>query len=736
MPTPTLTLPPFSGTIADAITHRVYVRSVWSDPWTEMDNLRCERIVWSAAPGIGTGMFRWRFGRAMAWDTPAWQTVAKLSLNPRGFVRVTAEGQSLPGVTKNTRDWVGTWNSCVDHDMVQRFTADSIEILLSYVTIRTAWYLDGSYNLRQDGSGMVFNAKGQPNRSTVKQPVAGTDVYVFDTNPTRATWWTSRDIVQYLLAAHPPTDATGTALFLWQVENEDALPNFDRPTLETHGRTVWDVLTSVIDRRRSISFYVELRDVPDTEPVLTVAKVNVFTFVESDITVNAYSEGDLGTIPKNADQWSIVASYAQSARIVIGVMATHVADRVRVTGGARMSVCTLSFEDGTLLRGWTDADKTRYEVGASNELDYPSFDEPRARKQRDADARAADDLAHVYQRFTLDPIWDQTCNNGENVGQDSPLAIDDEDQQFFISESSLQIEKYLPFLTGYEYNGSVLANNEGFSGHRGNKVSDGPWLERTPLVILKSEQHSYHLVDRIGVGAVEEIEWLNDGAINRFPIDRSWSAHVRIDSASNAITLNIVGAHPHVIAKNDYAPTRVLDGWPAGGPYEEDSYIGAWDLQTMIATVAIRDSRRCEVVYPETVEPLGSFVNELVIEAGDSYKQIYVVPGTVVDVSPNNFGLYRSDGGYLQDDRDALMAIARRAYEWYSRPRFSLGLQTGWFQGDVWIGSLVISVVDTNSTTQILAPITEITLDFPFGKRAPSVSYATSFAELDPVKMV
>lgn len=167
---PTLTLPPFSGAIADALTHQVWVRSLWSDPWVELENLRCERLAWSVAPGLSTASFRWRYGRALAWETGAWQAVPKLSLSPRGFIKVTVAGQSLPGSTRNTRDWVGVWNSAVDHDLLQRFSADGVEVLLSYVSIRDAWYVDHFNALRQAGRGLTFNADGLPNRSLQNRP--------------------------------------------------------------------------------------------------------------------------------------------------------------------------------------------------------------------------------------------------------------------------------------------------------------------------------------------------------------------------------------------------------------------------------------------------------------------------------------------------------------------------------------------------------------------------------------
>lgn len=744
---PTLTLPPFSGAIADALTHQVWVRSLWSDPWVELENLRCERLAWSVAPGLSTASFRWRYGRALAWETGAWQAVPKLSLSPRGFIKVTVAGQSLPGSTRNTRDWVGVWNSAVDHDLLQRFSADGVEVLLSYVSIRDAWYVDHFNALRQAGRGLTFNADGLPNRSLQKQAVNGQQVFVFDTNADRAAWWSSLDIVNYLLAACAPVDSLGTALYTWQLNNPTAVPSYDRPQVETHGRTTWDVLNAVIDRHRITSFWVELYDVPDSSPPQTIAKIQAFTFAETDVALTGYSGGPLGTIPANADQWNVIAKFAQSAQAVVGVVASHVADRVRVTGARRVSVFTANFNDKSLAKGWTAAQETAYEVGASEAVDYPSYDRPKERKLRDAEARSADELQWVYQRFTLGAPWDQRIigDPGDPGGDTTqrPIALDDGLEQFHVPESELKLLKTLPLRTGYDYSGVILASHLGDPGHRGDAVDDGSHAERAPLALLKAPRTSvdeWMYVDRIGLGAREEIEWVTEGGLVRDPVNRDWSASVRIDADTNAILLNINGAQPHVIASADYGPTRILDGWPAGGPYQEDMYCGDWDFNTLLCTIAVQESRRVEVVYPPEsppIAPLGNFVNEMVIEAGDDYLLIYVVPRTVVDLDCRTKSLVRTDGGVLQDDRDALQAIARRAYEWYSRPRYALCLTTGWFQGDLWLGALITSLVDLSGNVAISSVVSEITIDFPTGSRGtPSVVYATSFAELDPKKLV
>lgn len=749
----TLTLPPFPGTPVNAVTQQVWARNSWSDSWTELENLWCERLTWSVAPGLANASFRWRYGRALAWETGVWQTVAPLTVSPRGFVKVTVTGQSLANVVHNTRDWYGVWNAAVNREYLQRLTADGLEVLLSYATIANAWYLDAYGALRQSGCGLTFNQSQLPNRSAARQAVNGQQVYVFDVDASRAAYWSSRDMAEYLLAANVPVNSAGAQVFVWQLVNAAALANYDRPTIETHGRVTLDVLNAIANRHRALAYYVEPYTVPGT--TTTLLQLKVFTFAETAVSVTSAGGGAMGTIPANADTWRIVLNYSQSAEATVGIVASHVADRVRVTGARRVSVCSLALKDGSLAKGWANADRERYEKGASEAADYPSYDQPRERKVRDAEARSVDDLANVYQRFELPDPWDQKLGDGLGTAVSLvQLAVEDDGiTQFRIPESEFRLLKWLPLLTGYNYSGSIIGDAEalGTPGHRGTQTGYPPFLERPAMVLLQlpnqSSPEQFAYVDRVALGATEEIEYLVESGINKKPVNRTWSANVRIEAESNATTrkrardnavvLNVTGAHPHVIASEDYAPTRILDGWPSGGPYEDDKYVGAWDYSTIIATVAIEESRRCEAVYPAAVTPLGDFINELVIDAGDEYKQIYVVPSTVVDVDGESRELVRSDGGYLQDDRDALAAIARRAYEWYSRPRYALGLSTGWFQGDLWLGSLVLQLVDQQGNVAISSVVTEITVDFPIGARAtPAVAIATSFAELDPLKMV
>jgi len=59
------------------------------------------------------------------------------------------------------------------------------------------------------------------------------------------------------------------------------------------------------------------------------------------------------------------------------------------------------------------------------------------------------------------------------------------------------------------------------------------------------------------------------------------------------------------------------------------------------------------------------------IDLGAGYRLEYVAPGTTVGVYSDGSRTI-TNGGYIYDDRDRLLLVARMAYDWYSRPRMAV----------------------------------------------------------------
>jgi hypothetical protein len=142
------------------------------------------------------------------------------------------------------------------------------------------------------------------------------------------------------------------------------------------------------------------------------------------------------------------------------------------------------------------------------------------------------------------------------------------------------------------------------------------------------------------------------------------------------------------------------------------------------------------VRYPsdDDVAVFGELVRRLRIE-DPGWQLVTVVPGTVVDTDPETCELRTSNGGYVIDDRDEMLLIAQRAFQWQRVPRYALSFATGWVDGAVQIGRLITAVTDASGSFPVLSVVSEISVEFPIGTGGtpprPNMSVVTAFGEFD-----
>lgn len=731
---------PFAST-SETASIAVHTRDLWGDAWTLRPELQCTSCTFTAQPSMSSANFRHRYGVKSDWNATGTNVRNRLSINPRSYVRVSiTPTPGMPG--SDVIYWYGIWKHATDQGLVQSIPAIGLDGLLQFTRIDDAKYVDMFGTIRDAGRGLTFNKDGKPNRTSSKRPVGLSTCYIFEENEELAEFWSTRDIVEYLIDANPPTDKDGNVILLFALLDAHVLPNYDRPEVKTHERDVLTVLRSLITRHRLMSFHVSANEIAPTggAPASSVAYVNCFTFTDSAINITDSDGGTVGTVPANPTVLDLDTNRDTTASASVSIDAQHVADRITVLGDYRVSVCSISYDDKSLEAGWDAAEVTAHKRAARDAADYPAEAEVRERERRNKEARASDKLKHVFALFQVAKWWEQEVPPASGVGPAKPIAIDDDDQQFRIMRSHMFPLRELPLLRGYDYAADIVKDNEaaGVVGHRGNKIGKAPFEPLPMMVVIRvpdyldrtTDPAKYVFIDQIGKVADLELEDYDDGSglgSYKPPVARQWSGRVRVLRDTPGFEIDVVGAEQHMLARTEFAG-------------HEDEMKGMWAWQDMIATVAFQELRRSEVVWPETASSVGEFLNELVIDAGETYQQIYMTPDTVVGIDETTGDLIRSSGGYLHDDRDKLRAIAQRAYQWYKTPRYALNLTTGFIDSRLAVGAYIKTLRRLGTVDPIDSCVTQLTYEFPVveseNKPPPKLVMRTAFGELDAARVV
>jgi hypothetical protein len=550
------------------------------------------------------------------------------------------------------------------------------------------------------------------------------------------TFWSTRDAVEYLLAMAAPKDKDGNVIFNWTLSGLTNLPDFDKPRLELHNVSYLELLRSLVTRYQLTGFTVEAP--------ASGANVNVrfFTFAESAISLTDSDGNVVGSIPACANQDTLVYAADQSSVGSFTTEASNVADQVVVIGARRKTVCTLWARDDAWANLWPSDLRDEYVDGASNAADYPPADEVDLRAQRNADARSAERLRSVYSHFGPTADWTQTVTRGDATyistttttggepQQSYPIATDDAGNQVTVYPPLLSLAEHLPLLSGYEHDGSKIADFDDLGYHARRIVGE----QHEPLAPLVYARVIASHVDAYTLDRWQAIDQLaRAGNLEHLPerAAREWSAEVRTLRDQVGLEIRVQGAPQHVLDLNDqnnlYTTTET--------PQIPGSIDWGRSDQDIVATVCFEDPRRVEVRFPADadVAAYGELVRRLRIEAPE-YELVYVIPDTVVGLDPEMLRLLISEGGYLIDDRSVMKVLAQRLYQWHRVPRYALTLSTGWVDGAVKIGHLVTAATDAAGTFPVLSVISEISVNFPLasGGTPPraAMSLATAFGEM------
>ncbi|MGD9719778.1 MAG: hypothetical protein AB7O59_01015 [Pirellulales bacterium] len=716
-------------------TVRVFLRAGWVSTWVENKHLFCNCCQFVANPDLGKAQFAWEYGRVLRPGAASFEFFDKLDVL-RQLVKVEIENLDDP---PNPITWYGTLeeSSLDDRGLVydgdtakpagrQTLVAYAIDFLIARHVITTGYAMNAEGAELKILRGLEFNAKSQldsvdekvetGNRTANPGPKG---VYLFATDLSTAKFWNTFDAGWHLLKYHTPPADDGTVVIPWEFDIgalAGTLPDWDKPRVATHARTLRDVLNQLIDRRRLIGFTPTI--IPGAEPKDDRVQLRTFTFAAGDVTF----EGN--TIPANSETRSLV--FDADAGLAVVSLKRHTLEEVEqvICTGARAVACfTVSPQKtpANLVPGWTNDQKTQYDGAASLLPGYGSMEEWK-KEHHTKRIRALDNVARVYSYFNLPVNW-----NGGAFDVQSPSADENYDQfegdigiertPFYYSEARLL--SHLSLKTDHDYAGdNIHANAVVDTTPTGQK-----WEYRPLLVAIKLPKPSpaapdeYQVINALSVNT--EIPQPSLGTEDGI----KWSASVRPQQDAPGIVITVQGQPQHVIAQGDFVKL----------PEDED--VAKFDWHTLVATVAMQTDRHTEGRWPAAPPAFTDCVRRLIIAAGDDFQEHYVAAGTVVRVSEEG-GLEQTDGGYIRDDRDKLTALARLVYEWYATQRQQLELNFGYFVGTLAVGNLITTIGLAGGIQNINTVVTMVKFEFSQAEGSTAAgschtSVTTDFAELD-----
>jgi len=711
------------------IEHKVYKKATFAGQWTEVEDCHCDFATWSCAPNVSQARLYWRYGMGLRPGESAWQQVFRETGLDRYYIMIEMtddEGLRL--------QWHGTCEINAQNiagaasiggirrpSGRQHLTCYGLEqMLYDHRIVDSTWKKEssvGDTSLADTGAdvtidrAITFNAGGVGNKSKAD----GTDGPVFtgDLDGTQAEEWSSRDIIEYLVAYQMPRDWNGTQRIPFRLAEENLPPDKDQPILKQHGRSTGELFDAIFNRHRLMSWFVDVRS-----ELTGKDTINIWPFSFNDQRIALDSGGQ--ALPPNTYTRTVIFDDYPGIDASLKVSTLDAVDQVIVTGSRRRNCFTICKIDDTLEAAWKSTLETEYEEGASKATDYPAVGEKAARQRRDKEARSADRLANVYSRFRIPDDWDQKSYGGLGAsGTAYPVNPKDNKpaDAYPLYPREIFLLPKLPLLSGMDYSGNNIQNNTV------SAVGDPPHEELPPIVLFQLPEDYTRYAHAETIGQTADMEDSEETT------NRKWSARITVPPRSRTIVVKVNGQPQHAIAKDDF--TRLST---------DDPNVDRCDWQDALFTVAMEDDRFCEGRYPSDPVAKTDAVRLLRIDAGPDYKLDYVATKTVLGITPNTGKPIRTDtGGFIRDDRDALKALATLAYQWYSKPRASLVLDCTAINHDLMRGDLIDKIGENETEQTINSVITEVTVTIPRTEdgsppEPPRIKYQTAFGELDPLR--
>jgi hypothetical protein len=708
----------------------VYLKQKWQDSWVLYYDTHCLDATWCLSPSMPTATLTRDYGAVKGFGTTSYTNTSRLDVLG-WYVKVVMETDTVAGTT-------ATWYGVISHDEdehkgfvkvgettlatgTQTLHCYGLEKLLDTEYLSESWVDTGAEAPIVVQLPITFNRNGRPNKNdrliapAIAPVFEGQAIDPAGTLRPEARWWSSYDIVAYLLAWATPKDSfrTRNARVPFEMVELWALSFTDKPELDQEGHTVLSLLNRLIDRRRLRSFYLGV----DTTRTPNVVQLHLVPWNNATVDTGI---PDADVLLPNTNTLNVVYDYSQNTASSIRTTRVQRYDRIVVRGARRTSTATWVVDTGYLTPEWSTAEETAYEAAASGVTGYAGWDSLK-KMQCNAEVRAAEELSAVYSWFKLPDTW---------AGQNLEVASTSTHIVFPADADATHIEKqcihevvwepYIPLYEHVDYSGTKIAD----------EATAPPRVRsyRQPKAFFKIPTDARWVAgDKIATLAEASGSPVVDGRNFR------WSAAVYVQPDTRTLEVRVSGEPQHVIAATDFTKLTA------------DRDVGDWDYRSkkMAITATLRDNRYAEGKYPTDGFGDTSFTDTqygYVVYAGDGYRLDYVVPTTVIDVETDGT-LITSTGGYVRDDTDLLNALARVAYEWWNQERVILTLSTTQLTSSVQPGYFIetVGTAGTAHRQTVNTVVSEVRITWPLldvGQvDVPVMQIVTGAGELDPMTL-
>lgn len=674
--------------VTNVLGHTVYAKSSWAADWTEVPNLTCVECSWTAAPNFNSALLEWETG----------YVILPGDSSPTVFGTWTGRGQFIKIVWQcddgGTLVWVGFVDSSswpTESFGRQQIVCYGLERSLALTPIASsAWYDDSvplSAQIRRSQVPYDFNVGPDGYRS--ESAISGSHVFAPLHDPQAdVRFWSTRKIVKYLLTHCLPTNQYGVAAIPWQLDQDDQLPDWDFPVVNTRNRTVWDILNELITPQYQLGFTCGSDG--------STCYLRAFTHLPTPAVYFSQS------IAANPNQHSVVfMPDALTTADLSDVGSTY--DQVIIRGDRRKSICTLKYFY-ELENNWEPSEETAYERAESLHPDYSTWT-VEERKARNASKRA-NEYSRVFRELRLRKTWNYKIFPASLVGPEQTVFPGPPSDN--LTPRAIKMLDVLPIKEGTDWKGTVQPT----------------WYRPIDSTHVELARFFPTLTDPTGLqqrlNVLTQLGQLSGKVLSDAHNQATYTIAVSV--RERIVSLEVQGAPQHVIA----------DEWFTALP-EDEATTGGLDLTTLRITVMLEEDRFVEGVWPASVS--ADIVRRLVIDLGDKYEQIYIVPGTVTGFDPSGVEL-TSAGGWLVNDQNEINALAqligtgllptRKRATWRSQRRIS--------------GIAVGDLITTAGGATVNAPISEIKITAPTAEArpasAPTQSFATFGGVFDPLQIL
>lgn len=701
----------------------VWTKAAWADQWTPRPDLYPTQAVWGTFPGNpSTASLHYKYG----W------TILPGANRPANYTRITARGYWVlilfTGDDGQLLSWCGYAESPItnSHSPVtssnpetgtQTIPCFGLERIWDYAFIDSTVATDpdnAGYHRRHIGTCPAFNADIAGNRSAAVGKLNDDrpyESYAFaQPLATDRKAWSSRHIVEHLLAYHAPTPArilpdtaaaAGDDEIPWAISGLASLPDWDAPTLYVEGSTVAAMLSVLVDARRmnmgSIAAEVtfEGESIETAVPTVTAVRIKFATTLPASITVP-----DVATIPANPAQLTINAIDDPHTRIDDTMDGVDLVDQVVVRGPREIAIGTFSYGE-ELTADWSGAEQNEYDNGGLGTAGWGTL-ENETRRAINVKVRSQAKLTKVYQWYKLVDDWDGTVG-GERLyplADPNAAAATDKDGDLpnhIPFAGSHEMLPELPLLPGVDYSGDYTESTE----------SSATELNRGIPHVISLRHPTGEATKR------DVIEGIGEIALGLKP-DTVQMIPTRIAAAPPpphggcGVRLNITG-HSRLAIAGDHDVGNEADG----------KGLGVYNFATLQATIACLGDRRPSWSIPTDAELTTLDVIRRRVFTFDwpSLDLIHIAKDTVVSIDETGEAI-KSNGGVVRDPLPRLRAIAELIARHSNRPRHRVSIRTTRRLGSAMPGTLLVAT-DTVSGA-LDAPITEVRIDAPLGDSGES----------------